>query len=483
MTAGKGEQRSFLGVYDLMLKTMQLDYAGCARFEASGYSEFAGKLYTLNANMFQSDAFCDRTLTQMILHYLTWFQDPGLQLVVGPGAAWHVTQDFRTQRYGDVLYVTEVAPDAPVKVGETVTHVNGNPLAEVRPEVERTLWTTFEPVDEEREDWSVVLAFAKHITVRGLDGEERVVRLEGARESTAAGDAEPGAGHRGQGVWPKPVEPCTLEERDGVSVLTLGNPGAPEFGERLEGVLPAARAAKRLVIDVRGARGGTQEAIYPLVELVLAPGSEGVAPAQLFGPDGIVFNYSRHNADAKLDEIAALRKSMGLEASTGEGDGSAAASDEVAEPAAVDPAAAEIDAFEADIRAKRGKGMVRELGGFYPEVTFAASPDADADRRVVVLTDRFTGEAAEWLVRAARSAGFATIMGRSTIGSLDSTCPRVVRLDHDFSLVVPTATYLAAVEGMATMGRGIAPDVHIAWAPEQMVRDVELEAACERAAQ
>ncbi|MBS5477160.1 MAG: hypothetical protein KHY83_00630 [Coriobacteriia bacterium] len=149
---------------------------------------------------------------------------------------------------------------------------------------------------------------------------------------------------------------------------------------------------------------------------------------------------------------------------------------------------AELDAFEADVQAKRGAGLVAEMtgpnDGFYPEgLSFdAASLSAGAlTRTVVVLADRFTGEAAEWLVRAAREAGFATVVGRATLGSLDNTCPRVVRLDEDYALIIPTATYVAARESMATLGHGIAPDVHVAWTPEHLTRDVDLEVACERA--
>lgn len=148
---------------------------------------------------------------------------------------------------------------------------------------------------------------------------------------------------------------------------------------------------------------------------------------------------------------------------------------------------AELDAFEADVRAKRGTGFVAEMtgpaDGFYPEgLAFDAAPlpAGASTRAVVVLADRFTGEAAEWLVRAAREAGFATIVGRATLGSLDNTCPRAVRLDEDYTLVIPTATYVAAREGMATLGHGIAPDVHVAWTPEHLTRDVDLEVACER---
>ena len=540
-------QRSFLGVFDRLLKAMQMDYARCERFEASGYADFAGQLYTLNSNMFQNRAFCDRMLTQMILHYLTWYQDPGLQLVVGPGAAWHVTSDFGTQRYGDVLYVTRAAPTAAVRVGEQIVGVNGKPLAEVRSEVERTLWTTVEPADPEREDWSIVLAFAKNLQVRGIDGSERTVKVdasagdaewakpvrctkgegdaEPAMTSPAAVDGESGArpalkgedgavlatagvvggetsamaadGWAADGVKPvaameievsaMPVtdagtdraptadgeavsaagQPCCeLSHAGDVAVLTLRNPSDPAFSEALNGLLSEVCIAKHLVIDVRGCRGGMQEVIFPLVPFVMEPGA-AATPEQLFGRPGIAMNYSRHNVDDKLKELEVLR---------------AQAQESTSAPEDL----AELDELAADLQAKRGQRGVHEMESaeaFYPDVQFSRSADGPAaPARVVVLADRCTGEAAEWLVRAAKSAGYASVMGRATIGSLDNTCPRAVRLDDDLTLILPTATYLEALEGDVTLGRGIAPDVHIPWTPAQLSRDVELETACERAA-
>ena len=479
-------QRSFLGVFDRLLKAMQMDYARCERFEASGYADFAGQLYTLNSNMFQNRAFCDRMLTQMILHYLTWYQDPGLQLVVGPGAAWHVTSDFGTQRYGDVLYVIWAAPSAAVRVGEQIVGVNGKSLAEVRPEVERTLWTTVEPADPEREDWSIVLAFAKNLQVRGVDGIERTVKVDVSagdaewakpvRCTNDAGDVEPAAASGEVAGGAEPAEAaddaamgaagrpcCELSHVGDVVVLTLRNPSDPAFGEVLDGLLSEVCIAKHLVIDVRGCRGGMQEDIFPLVPFVLAPGTT-TTPEQLFGKPGIAMNYSRHNVDDKLKELEVLRT-------------------QAREGTSVPEDLAELDELAADLQAKRGQKGVREMESaeaFYPDVQFSRSAGGPAaPARVAVLADRCTGEAAEWLARAAKSAGYASVMGRATIGSLDNTCPRAVRLDDDLTLILPTATYLEALEGDATLGRGIAPDVHIPWTPAQLSHDVELETACE----
>ena len=495
-TQGSRQQRSFLGVFDRLLKALQMDYARYDRFESSGYAEFAGKLYTLNSNMFQNHAFCDRMLTQMILHYITWFQDPGLQLVVGPGAAWHVSQNFGTQRLGDELYVTWAAPKAPVQVGERIVGVSGKTLAELRPEVERTLWTTVEPADPEREDWSVVLAFARDLRVVGADGQERTVKIDQTAGdsdwakplgSTAKATRDGRAG--GEGAGEPDGEGAAADARDAdtqdadvaggaqaaaqdageqyavvgdVGVLTLRNAAGEGFAEELAQALPEVEKAERLVIDVRGCRGGTQEDIYALVPLVLGPGCSAT-PEQLFGKPGIAMNYSRHNADDKLAELASMRAGLQGEDGAAQADAAMLAS---------------IDAYEAELREKRGKGIVREMTSaedFYPAIEFKGM--AGQDRRVAVLCDRFTGEAAEWLVRAAKSSGFACVMGRATLGSLDNTCPRAVRLDEDMTLIIPTATYVAALDGDATLGRGIEPDVHLAWAPEQLAHDVELDAA------
>lgn len=467
-------QRNFLRDFDTMLKTLMLDYVDCARYEASGYADFIGKLYTLNGAMFQSPVFCDHTLTQMMLHYLAWFQDPAVRLEVGPGAAWHVRRDCRVQRLGDELWVVAARPGAPMCAGERIVGVNGMGLDAVRPEVERMLHTTVEPVDPEREDWSYVLAFAKKLAVVGTDGAERTERVVPgdsavaarmrayyAREAPVRVDGVPEAACDA-GAWPADEGPaCTLAVDGGVAVVRIARPGdgawTAELGRALDGVadLRSRGAVDALVMDVRGAAGGVQEDVYPLVAWLLDAG-DTVRPADVFGRPGVVMNCSRHNVDAKLAELAAVRARL------------AAAGDE--------GGLAELDALAEELAAKRGRGLVVDGTDYYADVAFAAAAGC-CGGRTVVLCDRYTADAGEWLVRAARSLG-RTVVGRATAGSIDNTCLRTVRLDEDFSLVVPTAKYLGAQGAGATLGRGIAPDVHLAWDPQQLARDIELEHAC-----
>ena len=476
-TAPRG-QRNFLGDFEAMLKAMSLDYVDCARYETSGYAEFIGKLYTMNPSMFQSPIYCDHTLTQMALHYLAWFQDPAVRLEVGPGAAWHVDLSvWKLQRYGDALYVLEAPAESGIGRGERIVAVNGSSLDELYPEVERVLHTTVSPVDPEREDWSCVLAFAKHATVEDSRGSRRTVnlvpgesavtaRMRGVYAKCAAGEGVGGQMNQSMpsgcddGVAASGV-PCELYRHGGAAVLRLADPSARDYSSALQGCLSELAALcgpdaaeprpRGLVIDVRGAKGGSQDDVYPLVGWVLAPGATA-APAELFGKPGIVLNCSRHNVTSKLAELTSIRKQL--------------------ENAAADnaDALAELDALMADLESKRGKGLVADPTDFYPDVTFASAQAAGAQGplSVVVLADRDTSDAAEWLVRAAKAAGYARVAGRATRGSLDNTCPRTVRLDADFAVTFPTARYLGASGANATLGRGIAPDVHIPWTPRHV---------------
>ncbi len=469
--AGPPTQRNFLLDFDTLLKVMQLDYIDCQRFLSSGYTEFMGKLYTMNPAMFQSPVYCDRELTQMALHYLSWFQDPGVRLVAGPGAAWHRLSSMGLQRLEDELWVTKAEAGAPLSVGTRIATINGMTLGEIRPEVERTLCTTAEPADPEREDWGLVVDFAKKVGVREGSGPDlRTVRLisgssdVAARERREKGIPEPQALGSSEALLPA----ASLEEGGGgVCLIRLRRPGDPSFAGLAERIAGEAADAGAVVIDARGCAGGGQADIYPLVPLVLGPGGHA-RPEELFGPAGIVMNYSRHNVEAKLADLAELRKRMAGES------GDRSASPDGASPAEL----GELDALEAELRERRGAGLVRDDTDYYPDMVFSSTAGKGSSRRVALLVDRDTSDAAEWLVRAARSAGHASVVGRATRGSLDNTCPRFVRLDADFGIVVPTAKYRAAADGQPTLGRGIVPDVHLVWSPVQLEHDAELDEAC-----
>ena len=68
-------------------------------------------------------------------------------------------------------------------------------------------------------------------------------------------------------------------------------------------------------------------------------------------------------------------------------------------------------------------------------------------------------------------------VGRATRGGLDYANLVVAPLDEIFSLVYPIAKTEDAHEGRGLRGRGLAPDVHVPFTPEECTRDLVLEQA------
>ena len=68
-------------------------------------------------------------------------------------------------------------------------------------------------------------------------------------------------------------------------------------------------------------------------------------------------------------------------------------------------------------------------------------------------------------------------VGRATRGGLDYANLVVAPLDERFSLVYPIAKTEDAHEGCGLRGRGLAPDVHVPFTPEECMRDLVLKRA------
>ena len=358
-------------------------------------------------------------------------------------------------------------------MGERIVGVNKKSLDEIRPEVERMLHTTVVPPDPEREDWSLVLAFAKHLTVVNAAGEERTLKVVPG-VSAVTDRMKRVYAERGEGPEPaampcanpdeKPC--CSLAYRDGVAIVTLRDGGAPELGAALEAVVAELEQADAcdVVIDVRGCTGGPLEAIYPLAPWLVPEGSQAT-PERLFGRSGILLNCSRRVIDRRLAELDGLRATL-VDASG------------LLLPQASAKDLAQIDELIAQLTAWRGTGLQPDPTSYYEPAVFEGR-----GVRTVILADRSTADAAEWLAKAAKrvhadGGAWVQVAGRATRGSIDNTCPYAVPLDDDFTLVIPTAKYLSARGDGATLGRGVVPDEHLAWTPEQLACDCDLERAC-----
>lgn len=196
----------------------------------------------------------------------------------------------------------------------------------------------------------------------------------------------------------------------------------------------ALGAAKALILDLRNGRGTDEEEIYPLLPYLCKEDT----PLSRLLDETIVINHSRLNC---------ILKAAGLQDI----------------PEAAD--------YITELAAKADTGFAEESLDFEEAVVGALAPET-----VVVLTDTWCRDAAETLALAAKRAG-AHLMGRETLGTVHTLSPVSYELDERYVLTWPTALSKAAHEGDILPGEGVSPAESIPWTPEELTRDLLLEAA------
>ncbi len=430
------QQRNFLKVYDQMCKAMRFDYIDAPSFVYSGYGKYEGMLESLNPIMFESPAICDKKLTQIMLEFLSWYCDPTLHLLVGSGAACApFSLGYHVMRYKDALYVDRAVEGSPLVKGDRIIRVNGKTLEEIFPEVKRVLMSKNSC---EREDWSIVLGYARNY---------EVVHANGAHEIR-----EDDCPHVKVPVENKHVtigEPSAVPHDDGVLVMKLERDDMAGLGVKARKQIERASGATKLIIDARGVCGGTVDDACALLPLLV---DQPTSYRDLFGSSTLLMNASRKNV---TDRITLLKKQRAQ---------------------VTDSQCKIIDDLIEDLKEHQDKGLM-PVGEADAENAVVSPSDFSSDQ-VIILIDRETADAAEWLVRAASVCKKVIVIGRATCGSIDNTCLASRKLDDDFTLVYPTARYYWAKEdSKATRGCGIEPDIHLAWTPQFLNEDVDMKCA------
>lgn len=108
------------------------------------------------------------------------------------------------------------------------------------------------------------------------------------------------------------------------------------------------------------------------------------------------------------------------------------------------------------------------------EITRATGSFADITMPVVLLVDESTASAAEVLAGALQAHGRALIIGETTFGK--GTVQIIPPLSNGGGLRLTTRHWLTP-DGRWIQGKGIVPDIAVAWKAAQGERDSQLEAA------
>lgn len=376
----------------------------------------------------------DRALYRYMQQRIAGLGDRNLCFLTGPQASWQPeTCGFEVRRYDDELYVTRAEGDTRLIPGDAIELINKS-----RPS-EHLAYTIGNPTGSdvpERQDWGLFLASSSHFMVRHADG-----RREDLRTRRFPATPQGGASR---------ACPFTRLD-DGTCVLTVTQLDDDEAARTLEAHATEARAAGRLVFDLRRCSGGIESMAYPLLDWLF---DEDTNLNVVLEPEVVLTNYSPANCARRETQIAQLKRLAAIE-----GDQA--------------PALGWLDDNLEAVRANRGKGYVEET--VQPEdLPIAAAP---AGQRVLVLVDTATADAAEWFASVARKSPRATLVGRATRGNLDYSNPLAVAFDERFIFVYPMSKTKRAAEGQGMRLTGILPHVEVPFTPEECTRDLVLERA------
>ena len=365
---------------------------------------------------------CDMALIQVLLEQIGAFYDPGTQLMLRGKTAWQPADPgFRVRRYGDTLIVTEAGKDRRFRPGDVITKVQNNTI----PEYHKQVWRTLRSKIQENEDWLIALQFSNTVHVQREGGEKRLL-LE-------------------RFPFDPPAIRTEITFRDGVCLLRLDSlSDAAGIDRMLAENTPHIRESDGVIVDLRSCSscGGDCGALLPLL-------ADGAARrSELLPPEEIYMLYTPENKKLLCAELEALRSSAQTEQER-----------------------ETLEAWRKEIEGK--SGWVHEIMEDDEDPAIRPIPC----QKLVVLTDRETGADAERFVEAVRRLERGTVVGRNTLGALDTVHPLARALDDSLTLVYSCGMRAEAFHGRKISGTGLAPDIHIPWSPAFLTEDPDLEAA------
>lgn len=435
---GDGMAEKYGAIARAVACIMDADYAG--QPESAPCSDAQSWLAAL-AEAEAAGALDDDLFVQRIRQYLAGFQYPGLAFEVSAKADFHpMTCGFSVRRHGGALYVTKVREDGRLAPGDAVVLLDG------RTPDEHLASLPGNPVngdDPERQLWDEEIARCAHLLVRRADGTEEDLPVERFPRPGLAASLRPPTVEVREGAGPHGNERAV--------VIAAHHFADASVLQAMQHRFDDIQRADRVIVDIRDAEEGMIGNAFGLMALFF---DREVNLKDLMGQQIVYTRYTERNARLRARQLARLLK--------------------MSDEAGKAWVQAEID----HVAACAGQGFVKEAE-FEEDMLF---PPAPAGQKTLLLTDVRTSGPAERLAAIARRAaaqgcGKVRSVGRATRGGLDYANLVVAPLDERFSLVYPIAKTEDAHEGRGLRGRGLAPDVHVPFTPEECMRDLVLERA------
>ena len=328
------------------------------------------------------------------------------------------SRGIRLRRADDTLVVQPGTYDSRFPLGSRVLQMSRKSIPDILAE-EPVL---FDPAYPNHEDWETYTKLAHGITVS--QASPRPVHLLFKRFPLEDIPAAPKNSF--EEVSEGAVAIRFTDLSDPVSLLVI-----------LEEHKEEIASADYLILDLRKASEGFEEIFFPFLAYCF---DEDVSPAKLWNADSYQFNYTEAN-EAQLKETYL---SMMAECT--------------------EEALALVPRLLADLKAKKGKGMLPE--------TDDCAPDWDEPieskhfkGQVLILTDYTTRGCIENCVAMAKKADRVTVLGRPTFGDKGWYNPTTQVLCPDYSVEYPAGVSEAFLQGDYSALGGVKPDIEFPYDP------------------
>lgn len=343
----------------------------------------------------------------------------------------HKGLPFRVCRFGDILYVTEVTKDSLLAVGDKIIEINGDSVKAFYEKYRGCFYG--ESLERQTPHWNFILKYADEIGFV-TDSTDEIQHWK--VEVFDWDSSEPLYSFRKINVNVAYLK--FSDFADATGILTL----LQEYDFEISNT-------KNLIIDVRGNGGGNSFAYYPLLKYCL-PNDKSLNDIELNDGNMLQYGqeilYSERNCDVRVEILEEFMNNNLSEADR----------------------SIFIQAI-AELKAKRGKGFVKETEEYDDEIVGASNVE-----KVYILTDSSCCSAGDEFVYLFKMMPKVTVFGRSTQGILDYSNVAYALFD-EYALVYPTSRLLALDHGEGMMGKGVEVDEYIPWTPEHLERDVDLE--------
>ena len=404
---------TYTEIFQEIVSIMKEDSATCKDFGAGDYQVFQSKI---------SDDMERMEFLHVVKEYLATF---GLEGHLNFSDETLGSIGLSVMRHDDELYVTKANPDTGLVPGDRIIAVDSTPITAIAQKESRFLME--EPVERQGILWPDVLAFYQKVTVLHQDNTiEDVSIIHNSKGENKAGY-------------------FFKEYQDNTIYLRLSDfVDLNAINQLYTDCKNALDNCNRLIIDVRGNGGGADSAFVPLLEYCFPEGKEITDYYKSEYP--IEINYSMRNCK---DRIQLLKKMFG---------------DDLPEDMAP-----MLNKMVADNTENMGKGFIESEDEFVDGIIGRADPE-----KVFIITDERCASSGDAFVEVMSFSPKVTVVGRPTMGITDYSNCSVVRFD-DFGLIYPTSRDKRIDGGKGLAHKGVPVDKYIAWSPESIYKDVELD--------